>query len=371
MRYIATITPLEPYTFGTDQGSRYEGARETGKESYIIESSLMPEQTTILGTLRYIVLANKGLLRSDFNYGNDRSKIDAAIGSESFSFKASDRKFGVIKSISPIYIVANTADNENPKSKKIYISNPFCNKHGRDVEKTDFGFEPVKMEENTIFTSFGKIQLPAEDEYKAKDGHGNGFIEITENALEIKQGHELFAKNVITGNRADNRNQDNKDGFFKREIVSFNHKSEKADNVKYSFEVEIEADENSFPNQIVAYMGRKRSAFLFKFEKTDGDSIDTKAKNALKSVGSKWYYALSDLYLENYKAEQFAFVETKKIRNLETHLSKDSYVSKREKSEQRITLIKAGSVFRQDITDIAAGCKAAGYNHIIEIGGND
>jgi hypothetical protein len=118
-------------------------------------------------------------------------------------------------------------------------------------------------------------------------------------------------------------------------------------------------------------MGKKRSAFLFEFDEAKEAAIDTKVENALQTDDSRWYYALSDLYLENYEAGQFAIVEKKKIRNLETNLSESSYVKRRKKSERRITLIKAGSVFRQDITDIAVGYKVAGYNHIIKIGGNN
>jgi CRISPR-associated protein Cmr3 len=379
MRYVATITPLEPYTFGTEQGSKYNSkdVLETGKESYIMETSFMPEQTTILGTLRYIVLANKGLLRSDYNYADDKSEINAAIGSESFSFFHPDRQFGVIKSISPVYIVAKSTCSED---KKTYIPNPFCNKRGlklsdkesEERKKTNKnGFVPIKMSDDEVLTTHGKrMSFPdGKKEYDAKEGHGTGFIELS--TRDIKMEDELFAKNVIVGNRADSRNQDNKDGFFKREIVSFNHESENEDNVKYSFAVEIEAEENSFPNKIVAYMGKKRSAFLFEFDEAKEAAIDTKVENALQTDDSRWYYALSDLYLENYEAEQFAIVEKKKIRNLETNLSESSYVKRRKKSERRITLIKAGSVFRQDITDIAVGYKVAGYNHIIKIGGNN
>ena len=48
MKYLIKITPLEPYTFGTDQNIRYPGEEPTGKETYFVDSGEVPEQTSVL-----------------------------------------------------------------------------------------------------------------------------------------------------------------------------------------------------------------------------------------------------------------------------------------------------------------------------------
>lgn len=46
--YKIQLTPLEPYTFGTDQGLSFAGIENSrGKESYYVLSKMVPEQTTI------------------------------------------------------------------------------------------------------------------------------------------------------------------------------------------------------------------------------------------------------------------------------------------------------------------------------------
>lgn len=68
MQYLVKMTPLEPYCFGTDQSAPYIGAENGGKGTYFIRSKALPEQTTLLGTLRCMILESQGLLKENFDY---------------------------------------------------------------------------------------------------------------------------------------------------------------------------------------------------------------------------------------------------------------------------------------------------------------
>ena len=64
-KYLLNIKPLEPYTFGDEKGFSFKGADESG--SYIMTSKKMPEQTTIIGMIRYLVLESQGLINASFS----------------------------------------------------------------------------------------------------------------------------------------------------------------------------------------------------------------------------------------------------------------------------------------------------------------
>ncbi len=77
--YLMRMKPLEPYTFGTDIGFRFKMEETAGKKkekeiagkvSYLIPSKEMPEQTTVLGILRYLILKEKDILCPDFRYSS-------------------------------------------------------------------------------------------------------------------------------------------------------------------------------------------------------------------------------------------------------------------------------------------------------------
>ena len=123
MKYLVKMTPIEPYAFGTDQTFQYHGVEATGKETYFVRSNQVPEQTTILGMLRYIVLEMEGLLNSDFHYtAEEREKMNSCIGRESFRFLQKEKQdFGMIHEISPVFLM----DSKN----HIYIKNPYHNKY--------------------------------------------------------------------------------------------------------------------------------------------------------------------------------------------------------------------------------------------------
>ena len=99
-RYLIYFKPLTPYFFG---GEQTFGDGEN--VNYFAKSNVFPQQTTILGTLRKEVLIQKGLFKENFSDYTDDKKIrmNELIGNQSYNIK-SPFKFGVIKSISPLFI---------------------------------------------------------------------------------------------------------------------------------------------------------------------------------------------------------------------------------------------------------------------------
>lgn len=95
MIYNITLKPVTPFFWGMEQ------VAELGnKRSYYLKSANYPQQTTILGMIRYQVLAQRGMLSiPDINI-NEASRI---IGDSSFSY-GSINNFGAILGISPIQL---------------------------------------------------------------------------------------------------------------------------------------------------------------------------------------------------------------------------------------------------------------------------
>ena len=82
--YFVRMTPLEPFTFGGEKGFRFD-SENTANTSYYQSSREMPEQTTIIGMLRYLILRQAGAAKPFSEYtGEDREKIKKLIGNKIF-----------------------------------------------------------------------------------------------------------------------------------------------------------------------------------------------------------------------------------------------------------------------------------------------
>lgn len=349
--YKVNIKPLELYTFGTEVGAKFDGVQTNTRESYIITSNIVPDQTTLLGTLRYIVLQMQGLLNLDYDYDGKESLLKDAIGGSSFIFGPTVQDFGMIKKLSPVFL---------RKVDEIYIANPFHN-CGKDE------YTPMQMM-GPVKTSSGDIHIPVKDKvigYDAKEGHGSGYIGI--DSKKIVSTDKIFKMHLLVGNQTNHSNPNNKDGFFKRETYSMDE--------HFCFSLYVEAEEGAFPDKTVAYMGKKQNAFLFTFEETTTtlESFKEQLENRFRESNEEWYYAFSDLYLSDCKVkyENFAFVEEKYIRNLITTVTEKDLTNRRKKHE-RIHLISRGSSFYKQAPDVEKNCNCEniGYNWIIKMGGN-
>lgn len=359
-KYRVDIYPLEPYTFGTEQGSKFTGTTQTGKESYIIASANVPDQTTILGTLRYVALAKNGLLNTDFTYSREQqTQMKELIGAESFSFESGrEQEFGHIRSISPLFLT---------KEDEYYVKTPA---HYRKSDEED-NYVPMRLTTETICTSNGKIKLPyvyeeAGDircDYNAKCGLVGGYISLKDRKRVIPD-NVLFQKSLQTGNRADHPNDTDKEGFFKREVVVLKK--------GFAFSVFVQAEEDCFPESTIVYMGRKQSAFRMIFHRTEECDLEKLVEKAFHGDKDTWYYALSDIYMgQKITLSSFSIVKEKRIRNLETNYSESGYKKKRRKIDKQIYLVESGSVFKDalKLQTNPEKYKMIGYNSIVKLGG--
>lgn len=346
MKYLVNIKPLEAYMFGTDQKFKYPEEKLTGKESYFIKSNEVPEQTTILGLLRSLILKQKGLFRSSFWYNEEEKKaIDSCIGSNSFCFEKLEKQdFGYIKEISPIFLM----DEED----NYYVKNPFHN-------KKDIGYAPLELTEKTIETSVGRIRLPKLGEYDAKKGYASGYYNLKDGSIH----NDIFSSSIIPGNRKSDKGTED-DSFFKKEIIKMKS--------GYSFAVYVDLTEDILPKKEISYMGLGKSAFLITSKSVKENNLIYYIKSAFSESTELWTYALSDLFIQGELSyDTFCIVEEKRMRNLETLYNEKNHVKKLRRSEKQFNMIQKGSVFfgKCNLNIEHENCKQIGYNQIVELGG--
>ncbi len=367
--FLVCLHPLEPYALGDEQIFSYDRKKNT----YFIRSREIPEQTTILGMLRYVLLRQSGLLRSDFRYENaDAEKRDAQIGTESFSFSADQAQdFGAILRISPVFLI--------DRAGTYYIRAPFCYRKDEDRDETCQDEEEkakgrtcirrMKMETEPVRTSRGNIALPltcndkGKQEYNPKLGYASGYMSLAEPDVMYTK---LFSSHVMTGNQK-GRNKKGDDGFFKREMKMLH------EDFRFAFFVEIDTDRAQLPEKTVCYLGQKQSAFAFAAERRE-DDLGEQLKKAFDGQAEGWYYALSDLVVgADFCPETFAIVQEKQVRNLKTNYRNASPRNRYSRNESQLNLVECGSVFYQKQPKIkeSANCAKIGYNYLVPLGGKN
>ncbi len=420
--YLVTFRPLGDYSFGSDRRFSFVGKNNYSKDEYapyFIRTNSVPEQSTVFGMMRYLILVSNGIqLKQDFRYDEStRNKIEALIGEKSFSLNGSVRDFGKLEKISPIFLLKN--------SEEIVIPNPFNNKQGREGIAQ---FEPIILEEEiTLPTSFGEIALPKSKEYNPKEGHGDGYYNINTGHLEAAE--DIFSTKVATGVRCVTQNDLGKlkqnlrelcksfvneemkqevsnldrnsnlsltefindfidwlEKYNKGEKTHFQEELEKlsqnfdADRLfkrevhqlqkDYEFAVYVTVEKGVQLTDGLVSMGQKGSLFKVSVQESEDNLESEITKHFQKHTpkGQTWQYCLSDVCLLD-DVKGFAILEEKLVRQLHTDLSKNRL---RGLDLQGSSLLyKAGSVFYgDDAISVKTGLEPAGYNTIYKITGN-
>ena len=420
--YLVTFRPLGDYSFGSDRRFSFVGKNNYSEDEYapyFIRTNRVPEQSTVFGMIRYLILVSDGIdLKQDFQYDeNTRDKIKALIGEKSFSLNGGVQSFGKLEKISPIFLRKN--------SKEVVIPNPFNNKQGREgIDQ----FEPIILEEEiTLPTSFGEIALPKSKEYNPKEGHGDGYYNINTGHLEAAE--DIFSTKVATGVRRVTQNDLGKlkqnlrelcksfvNEEMKQEVFNLdknsnlsltefindfmdllekynkegkNHFQEELEKLSqnfdadrlfkrevhqlqkdYEFAVYVTVEKGVQLTDGLVSMGQKGTLFKVSVQESE-DKLESEITEHFQKhtpQGQTWQYCLSDVCLLD-DVKGFAILEEKLVRQLHTDLRKNRL--KGLDLQGSSLLYKAGSVFYgDDAISVKTGIEPAGYNTIYKITGS-
>jgi hypothetical protein len=419
--YLVTFRPLGDYSFGSDRRFSFVGKNNYSEDEYapyFIRTNRAPEQSTVFGMIRYLILVSNGIeLKQDFHYDEDtRDIMKALIGEKSFSLNGGVRDFGKLEKISPIFLLKN--------SEEIVIPNPFNNKQGKEgIEQ----FAPMILEEEIkVSTSFGEIALPKSKEYNPKEGHGDGYYNINTGHLEAAE--DMFSTKVATGVRRVTQNDLGKlkqnlrelcksfvNEEMKQEVSNLdknsnlsltefindfmdllekynkegkNHFQEELEKLSknfdadrlfkrevhqlqkdYEFAVYVTVEKGVQLTDGLVSMGQKGTLFKVSVQESE-DNLESEITEHFQKhtpQGQTWQYCLSDVCLLD-DVKGFAILEEKLVRQLHTDLSKNRL---RGLDLQGSSLLyKAGSVFYgDDAISVKTGLEPAGYNTIYKITG--
>lgn len=324
--YQIKLTPVNAYFFGGEKHSAKK--KEPGKfeMDYYVQSELYPQQTTLLGALRYYLLMKNNLL-SPAKDGKT-AQANELIGEKSFLYGFIDDKgvteqnFATIKSISPLYFQKEDIYFSGQEQK--YIVAPF-----------DYEFELV--------SHYGNYQMKG---YKAKEGYNPKLINLKDNSTfkffkDDKDENDtdfVFIKHETVGNKKGDKGKSEDDGFYKQVMYKLNK------GWSFAFDIETNCDLSNDKQFIT--IGAEQQ--LFVFEVNDCANNITNFQLDLRPRLKPAIYCISDCFVNEKIWEHtiFAINENVSFRNLQSSNSSKNYssFSKGYSRGNRYNLLKRGSV---------------------------
>ncbi len=160
--YLITLTPMDWFFFGGER------TLDDGKSAdYISHSNKFPQQSALLGMIRYQLLKQHNLL-SQFPYTENKPTekeiMKALIGEQSFRMterKAKSLGLGVIKQISPLMLIECKDDTS---SRSIYFPLPLDDGYKVSFNETS--------NEDKVF--YNGIECPIPNVYPASEEQDSG-----------------------------------------------------------------------------------------------------------------------------------------------------------------------------------------------------
>lgn len=237
-RYKITLEPIDWFFFGGEQ------TFDNGvSQSFIARSNRMPQQTTILGMVRYQLLKKKKLLHiTDKN----KAEADALVGSSSFDITQSQVSFGKIKSLSAVFI---------QKGERRLVPVPLNYGYNCSFDNTTrvwlSGYETTGI--INVLTKNG-------DEYNDKDyWNNNNYGLLVDQNEDTLASDDLFLSKMSIGITKGADYDVNKQGFFKQETLRF-----KSPETRFAFYLELEGEDLIDDDYV--FIGAQRSCFKMKVE---------------------------------------------------------------------------------------------------------
>ena len=323
--------------------------------SYIVKSNLFPQQTSLLGMLRYLILSNNPEL---FSVSENKIKqgkqadVEKEIGMTSFQLNNKDFKkmdFKKIHSISPCFLQRQTDSD---------WKNLFCSSF-------DYSLHKVYFEKGKSLLNGLRQYAPIIEEYKAKDGLTTYYLG---DEYPLKES-DLFVEDPRIGIDKDYTGKTKDNAFYKQIFYRFADKFEKEENQfsdqKLRFAFYADLDYNFNKEKFIISLGGDNSLFVLQATNVENavqeEELTKDFENALpNNYFNKQNFdcygkvvLLSDAYLEKQDVEKciFSINDTISFRFLTSTVSgtknyyKFSGQNKLQRSNEKINLYQNGSVF--------------------------
>lgn len=242
-RYKITLQPIDWFFFGGEQ------TFDNGvSQSFIARSNRLPQQTTLLGMVRYQMLKKANLLPlTDAN----REEASTLIGPSSFNITQNAASFGLIHSLSPVFI---------EKGKRRLVPAPL--NHGYICSFDSATRLWLSGKETTgMICVTSKDGKPYDDKSYWKNDNYSLLIDQDDNTLN---SNNLYLSKMQIGITKGTEQDDNKKGFFKQETLRF-----KNQDTHFAFYLELNGD-NLIENDFV-FIGAQRSCFKMEVSNTTDD----------------------------------------------------------------------------------------------------
>lgn len=341
---MITLQPLGKYFFGGDMtfqvGTSEKSPFNEAFASYIIASNKFPQQTSLLGMMRYLLLTKSpeafSLAR---NRIISRKKASELIGEKSFQVKEGHNtlnQFGQIKSLGPCFL-RKGEDNLLPAPKDYYFKVSF------------------KTKSATAFSNAQPIHVPEVAEYSPKKQYDQLYINL-KSGTTCKE-EEIFQQDIRIGINKNYKGLSDDKGFYKQ--ISYRLTA----GFCFAFVVEIDFDLRDCQHEIVSLGGDGSRFALSARELTDADMPTlTYPKEVLKEVEKEVekemgkevekgqrVVLLSDSLLEANELATacFSISDTKPFRFLSTHTGMQDYnmLGEARRVEEKYYLYEKGSTF--------------------------
>lgn len=339
MKYMVTLKPVGSYFFG---GEVTLGDGTT--QNYFVKSNLLPQASALLGLIRYEVLRENNLLSYNPKDNNIVNKVKYLIGENGFSLKQTDantKALGIIKSISPVFLY-------KPDEKCYYTIERVDRKAKmtNKPKKEDIQTLSVKREVmDNCRCSFspgqGSVKLQSIADFNEKVYDYNTYwCDNKGNRLTLKEDVFTFTESIgITKN---GRKENEKDAFFKQEMIQLNPA------LCMAFMAEMTDGNSLHEGESWVFLGGNRSMFKMNIQHLPDQDFDFRTYfKPLHVNGSR--LALGDAYLPDETRQAYPFIWGTSIpfRHMENTVN-DGHSWRKPKKSVLYNLQQRGSIIYGD-----------------------
>ena len=371
--YLVKLTPVDKFFFGgeitftRDFNNRDKESRKLSADekelrkfdeeysSYVVKSNLFPQQTSLLGMFRFLLLSNSDKSVFSNNKIQSREEAKKIIGPGSFLIDSNnyDRMdFGKIKSLSPCFIRRKASGKD--------WENIFCAPLDKELNvRFDAGDVILNEEKSFIpYITYKKMKDNKVLMFNQKDGLQSLYI--GDKGLILNE-EDLFIEDARIGIDRNFDGKTQEGAFYKQISYRLTNKLEISENkyetheLHFALYIEV-ADDCSLPEKYIVSIGGDNSQFTFESQlietqedskigylyPVDSDDFDCYSKVVL----------MSDAFIDTKKLSSciFAINETIPFRFLVSDITTQDYYkfsgkSHLKRSEEKYNLYKRGSVF--------------------------